>query len=155
MEFDEENDMHFGEEDCLEDAQAKANSTKELIEFFNMHSQICIEKLEEQMYTIASLYDYAAEQVGAAYKEALEAKRLKEYRYAILDKSIRSDRAKVTVSELDSLIKVDPRYQEAVSNYNEAEGNRIMLNSKLQALQMKKDMLQILGSARKRERDKI
>lgn len=128
---------------------------QQLIEFFNKNCVMAPDLLEDHMYTIAAVYDYAAEQVGKAYAEMLDYKRLRDFRHGILEKHFRSENSKLTVSALESLIVTDPQYQECIQDYNEAEAYRVTLEGKLRALQMKKDMLQILGSRRKRELDAI
>lgn len=112
--------------------------------------------LDDAMMTQPGLFAHYATQSAKAQLQCDRMKSQLELVEAMLDKEIRDqaneNSQKITEALVEKTIKRDPRYQEAVSNYNEAKMVASLTRSVTDAFVQRRDMLVQIGKDLREER---
>lgn len=112
--------------------------------------------IDDAMMTQASLFAHYATQAAKAQLQADRLKSQVELIEALIDKEIRDEAAdsgrKITEALVEKTIRLDSRYQDAVSNYNEAKMVATMTKSVTEAFTQRRDMLVQIGKDLREER---
>jgi len=136
----------------------QANPVKTFIKQSQLKEDLTFSQhnLNDAMMNQASLYSFYS---SCSAKAQLQADRMKvevERVEAQIDNELREeanqDGKKVTEALLAKQIRLDPRYQRAVSNHNEAKMVASMTKSTTDAFAQRRDMLVQLGKDQREER---
>lgn len=137
---------------------ANPNQVKTFISQTQLQSDLSFShnSLDDAMMRQASLYAHYGTQSAKAQLQADRMKNQMELVEAQIDKELREEAAaegkKITEAQIEKAIRLDSRYQRAVSRYNESKMVASMTKTTTEAFTQRRDMLVQIGKDLREER---